>query len=486
MLGEVIRRKAHQRYARLYPYGDSSVPLRLVNTTQIDSILTPGHTLREFQYNGIQFLAERGRALLADDPRVGKTIQVLVANELLEPRDTLIVCPKNAIGVWRNHIAEWLGKESRTYSVAKRKASNVRASGYVICNYAMLKEVIRLKSHWTTIIWDEAHHMRNPKLFGYNRKTGRPHTFAHANKLTAVNEFFLTGTPINKSAGDLWTMLNRINPRRFPAYWPFVRRYAHMINNGFAWQPEGIKDEDLFAADMAPYMLRRRKADVLTELPEKLVEYVPLTMTDVQKRYYKDIATDMMAELENGDYIMAPTVATKLGKLRQLLVSPRLLGISDNGAAIDGLMEDLEVSPYPSLIYTPYKAGVRFISQMLEAAGWQTLQLMGGMKEDQMDLITSSFANGQTERRALIATVQMGTAWDASAAQYEYFLGYDWDPNVNFQAEERPFGRGLKGTLFVRYYYHDGTVDRHVRKINEKKTTIQKLLMDNENILGEI
>jgi SNF2 family DNA or RNA helicase len=493
MMGEYIAKRASMHHSQTHQYAGEKTPNVKVTDAAIETIIAgSGRTLRDFQYRGIRFLAERGRAMLADDPRVGKTVQALVANELLDPRDCLIVCPKGAIGVWKDEIETWLGKTARTYTAHKRNPSAVRLNGYLICNYQMVEEIIKLKSHWRTIIWDESHVMRNQKLFGYTKKkdpkTGKDvihsHTFTHLRKLTAVNEFFLTGTPISKGAGDLWTTLNRIAPSRFPAYWPFVTTYCFKASNGFGWKYEGIRDPDRFSADVSPYMLRRRKTDVLKELPAKVRQRIPLTMTAVQQRYYIELATHMMAELDDGSFIMTPSVVSLLNKLRQLLVSPRLLDINDDGAAIAALLEDAEGSPGPSLIYTPFRAGVDFIERAMKGARWETHILKGGMREDQTSAVTSAFAKSQTERRVLIATVQMGASWDASTALYEYFLGYDWDPLINIQAEERPLGRGFKGVMMnPRYYVHEGTVDRHVLKINDRKETIQSLLMDHRNIL---
>lgn len=441
-------------------------------TTDLTVQVPPGQKLRPYQYFGAQYMLMRERLLLADAPGVGKTPQAMCVLYTLGVPDTLIVCPKNAIGVWETHCEEWLGIKPHTYVVNKAKYGDITERGHnvLITNYEQLPDVVARRDFWPVVILDESHKIRNR-----NTKV-----FTNVKRLGAHYLFLLTGTPVFKGAHDLWTSMAMIAPMKFPAYWPFAKKYAFVDHNGWGQSVYGIQNPKQLAQDIAPYFLRRKKEEVLEDLPEKGRYKIPIHMTPVQKKHYIELWKKMMTEA--GDVlILAQSAAVRTTKLRELLVSPRLLGIDDDGAAIPALMERLEERGTPSLIFTPFREGVTHIAAAVRRMGWQAFELRGGMKDKDITEIVRQFQQGD-KPRVLISTVQMGTSWTGTAAEQTYFVGYDWAPQVNIQAEDRMHRYGGKG--FECYYFcHLGTVDEHVLDINTGKQTIEQLIIDHKILL---
>ena len=430
-----------------------------------------GKELRPYQVNGVEFMLARERMILGDDPGVGKTPQAVVVLATLGVPDTLIVCPKNAIGVWEFHLEDWLGIKAKSYQAGKGKVADIKSHGVLITNYEQLAAIRKHREHWPVIIFDESHRLRNRKTLAYKRASG----------LTASYLYFLTGTPVFKGAHDLWTTLHMVAPSAFGSYWSFVDKYCFKDNNGFGWQIHGIKDPLRLAQDLAPYFLRRRKAEVLSELPQKIRGKIPLHMTPVQRKHYIELAASMMTETDEG-YVISPSVAVTLVRLRELLVSPRLLGIDDDGAAIPALIETMEERRTPTLVFTPFREGVAQIARAARAEGWQATELTGGLTSLRTSQRVREFQEGTNPRRVLVCTVQMGTAWTATAAQQTFFVGYDWAPQIDVQAEDRMHRYG--GTGYECYYFvHTGTVDEHVMEVLSGKVTIENLIINHRLIL---
>jgi SNF2 family DNA or RNA helicase len=427
---------------------------------------------------GAAYLMTRERMLLADDPGLGKTVQALVAINTIaswSPKwpDVLVVCPKNAIGVWETMAEEWLGIKPRTYVAGKAKYSDITAKGgMLITNYEQLGDIYKRRQFFPIVIFDESHKIRNHKTKMYKA----------AKYFSAHWLWFMTGTPVFKGAQDLWSTLAMIAPNEFPAYWPFVNKYCITSQGwGGSKQAWGVRNPPELARDIAPYFLRRKRTEVLKDLPEKFRFKVPLHMTPVQKAAYVGLYKQMMLEMEE-DVLLIPSAAVRTLRLRELLVSPRILGIDDDGAAIPNLLEKLEERGTPSLVYTPFREGVRLIKEYVRAAGWETNELMGGLPDKVITAEVEKFQKGKNPKRILISTVQMGTSWTGTAAQQTWFVGYDWAPQINVQAEDRMNRYGGNG-YECGYFTHMGTVDEHVMEVLSGKITVENLIINHKYLL---
>src|SRR5688500_3167335 len=324
--------------------------------------------LRDYQVEGIDFLVRRGRAILADEQGVGKTVQALVAARRLVPDGRiLVVSPKSAAGVWIAEAKKWIGEEAKSYQGTTRSYEVLDKHPMVITNYSLLGEVFKRVPHWNLIIFDEAHKLRNW------RPLSKKSTYRDLTNGSSTYKFFRPGSPIFSNAGDLWPLLHQIRPDLFRSYWKFIEEWCVLDHNGYGIVILGTKNARTLNASLKKHgmMIRRLKKDVMPELPPKTRMEWPLEMTPKQAKDYRKLADDLLLELE--DYnLTVPNKIALVMRLRQLLVSPRLLGLDYDGAAVEALREELSESNDSSIIFTPFAEALPILSGALEKTGRPT------------------------------------------------------------------------------------------------------------------
>lgn len=432
--------------------------------------------IRDYQLDGIELLTTHRRALLADEPGLGKTMQALLSMRYLVPEGRiLIVATGDALGVWQEEIRLWLDEEPVGYFGLKPPEEALSYNGFVITNYSRLKAT--LAHRWDGVIFDESQMLRNrntDSLF----KTVRAALSRQAYDKVPI--FFLSGTPIVKAAGDLWPILYMIDRKRFSSYWRFVQKYAIVWQDRWGWHVEGITNVRALWADLDSVALRRTVAQVQPSLPPKVRQRIPLQMSSRQARAYRELEEEMIAEIDGGALLLAPSVLARETRLRQLLVSPKLIGIDDAGAAIPALVAVAGDHMRPFVVYTPFRGALDIIGAELHKAGRPTFAIHGGMGFRFHETI-GVFKNAAKAGAApvLISTVQMAKSWDVSETTHEaYMLGYDWNETTMVQAEARLHRNKQSDTVFARYFVHTGTIDEFVLDVLAGKKRLADVIMD--------
>lgn len=436
-------------------------------------------SLRPYQAEGLDFLVDHRKAALFDEPGLGKTMQALLAMRDLAPNgQLLVVATGDATGVWQDEAALWLGEEAGVYSGLKPAEAELDRS-LVITNYHRLATSLTAR-RWTGVIFDEAQALRNRKtrtLFATVRKAYDQQRTG----LWRVPSFFLSGTPIVKAAGDLWPILHLIDKRAWSSYWKFVQRHAIVWQDSHGWHVEGVQNTPRLWAEVGPHCLRRTVDEVQPDLPPLVRQRVRLKMTPAQARLYYDLEDDWIAEIEaTGGLLLAPTVLALETRLRQILVTPRLVGADEDGAALDSLVEIAGNGTKPFVAFTAYPSAFPYFEHALAKVGRPTFQVQGGMGA-QLALEIKGFKEAAKAGRSpiLIASVHMAKAWDV--AQYtneDYVLGADWNGTTMTQAESRLRRGGQLSTVFSRYLCHEGTIDFHVLDVFTGKLTLAKVILD--------
>lgn len=446
--------------------------------------------LRDYQRTGVQFLCSRARTVLADYPGLGKTLQALGALSHTRKVPVLIFAPRTALGVWRNEILKWLGEEVAARTVLYRGTVSQRIKLqaqlhdvlFVITTYKMANEIANLYTthvytkKWGTIICDEYHMvgLRNHRCATYK---------IIQRLLQTHNSYFyaLSGTPSSRGPHDYFGVLHLCDPKNadFKSYYRFVDKYCIKIANSFGYD-EILKrpaDPVAFHRMLAPYVLSRRKEDVLSQLPPKIRQIIPIEMSARQKVLYNKFLTDMLVEWDNGQITSALLPITRIMRLRQLLVSPRCLCAEegDVGTGIIALMEMLQndfEAGNNALIFTPFRAGVVTIIDALHAEfpDCAVFEIHGNLPARILPAdVAEQFQTCRAPKKVIVATVQTGASWTATDASSVYFLGYEWDATVNMQAEDRAHRIGQKKTTHCKYFKYENTIDEDVLRINVEK-----------------
>jgi len=452
--------------------------------------------LRDYQLVAHDLMVKDKAFLEYDDMGLGKTLTTLAALDTLEGYPCIIVVPKFGLMVWQSEIEKWLGEPSIIYSGKPKQREEqwkdfikygVR---YLITNYALLPEValrsgIAIKDSrtaiktttgtfkWKAIVWDEAH---MGGLFNYKNSTFKASAkFAKDIPIRYV----LTGTPFRQGVVDLFGPLHLVNPIIFDSYWKYVNRFCTQIKGAFGTSIErNPSNVAAFREMLSRYMIRRLKEEVAKELPGKWRQPLYIEMNDEQRVVYDELTAQLIAEIpETGDILITPNQMTLQMRQRQLLACPQVLGLKHRGAALDIIVEHSHTSlddNKPIVIFTPFKKAVPYIEQAIheEYPNAAIYKITGGLTAEQFGKEWKDFQfQTHYKQRVLICVIKSGASFTATAAAAAYYLGYEWDFNLNEQAEDRLNRIGQTQLVNIYYAMHRDTVDMEVAaRLNEKKS----------------
>ncbi|MNV49918.1 hypothetical protein D3C71_1418920 [compost metagenome] len=295
----------------------------------------------------------------------------------------------------------------------------------------------------------------------------------------------LTGTPYRKGVIDFFGPLSIVDPAKFDSYWKFVNKWCIRIDSGFGKSIErNPSDVGAFRSMIRNYADILRKEDYLKELPGKIRQTVPVIMDKEQERVYKELSEELMAETDNGELILSPSILSLLIRLRQILVCPKVLGLDTYGAATETMLDmadDLVEERKPFVIFTPFRQAVPYIAQALHErhSGVRIYSITGGLTPKEFHEAWDGFQK-DNGCRVLICVIKSGASFQATAADTAFFLGYEYDFNLNEQAEDRLNRMGQKNLVNCYYLMSKGTIDDHAVKLLNDKVTGAEWILSNE------
>lgn len=440
------------------------------------------YTPRPYQLECFDFCMnralQRGRIIIADEMGLGKTGEALLCarvlvNTLTNPRDlvrfaepTLLLGGSNTQAAWATQMPHWgvapfkiiEGSPGHRARLWRELAGS--ENKFVACTretfHRDLKSGIAPKS-WKLIIPDEAHK-------DTNRNT---HNHKNQASLESLHFIYITGSPMRRGPQNLWALLNVLYPKQYRSYWRFVEKYCVVIRERFGWHVEGSRNTHELAKELSRIMIRRTKNEVAEWMPDKtrigVEDDLILEMVDGQKQVYEAIAEDMLAALPGGDFLITPTVLAQCVRLRQALVCPRILdpGLPD-GAAIDDLVQKLaDADDTHCVIFSPFSDAFPFVEERLEKEGYDPRRIFwfkGGSSAGDLQRQLEAF---RAARGIALCTIAYAESFDFYPASWAYYLGFEWDPLLNAQSEDR-IHRAIVGSLPPTYYFptHRGGIDR--------------------------
>jgi len=455
--------------------------------TETDATIPPGLKLRPFQCGGVEMLSLQHFALLCDEQGLGKTVQSLVAlrkdfqETVSDEKATfyLVICLKNSIATWEYEINRWWAdlphKTIPLHYSTKRKdilnqaihTASFGKATFVITNWASLLSLgsIFASVPWRGIIGDEAHKIKNR-----NAKTTKE--LRTLIKTSAPqNIFFLTGTPVEKSPADMWSLLNLIKPRKFTSFWSFVSVFATHTSGWNNWQKvSGHNPETIHILHdlLAPHYLRRLRKDTLKDVREPQKISIPVILSKKHRHVYKQLMLGLKSELfsDTGTDLGLGQKVTKLLRARQVTVEPNMLDIPEEvssskiEAAVELIQETL--SDDKVIVYTTFRAAAK---AMHEALAPKTSRLyLSGMPET----LFRDWAEA-TENVLCTTFGSLGTAVNLQHANVEVFLDLPWSSLQIQQAIGRIVRIGQEGQTAIYILFARNTVDEYVNKLVSEK-----------------
>ena len=440
-------------------------------------------TLRPYQqrgYSWLAFLRSWGLgACLADDMGLGKTVQTLAAIQqdrregVEEP--TLLVCPTSVLNNWRKEAARFTPDLSLMVHHGpsrRRDAEFVEVAGQhaiVVASYGVLARDVRFMAEvpWRGIVLDEAQNIKNPAT-----RQARA-----ARSLGADYRVALTGTPVENHVGDLWSVMQFLNPGLLGTEGEFKRNYFIPIQ---AERDEGAAQRLQRAT--GPFILRRLKTDrsIITDLPDKMEtkEFCPLTRE--QATLYEAVLREAEQALEEAEGIgRQGAILGTLTKLKQVCNHPRQLlgdnsaiaGRSGKLARLQDMLEEIIAVGDRALVFSQFaEMGDILQRHIQDTFGKEALFLHGGVSRRQRDRMVERFQDTRNGPPVFILSLRAGgTGLNLTAANHVFHYDRWWNPAVENQATDRAFRIGQTSNVQVHKFMCAGTLEERIDLMIEAK-----------------
>ncbi len=460
-------------------------------------------TLRPYQQVGFSWLAFLHQfglgACLADDMGLGKTIQALSLlqhywNIDEQKQPSLLVCPTSVTENWLKESQAFTptmpvfvhhGIDRRKHTKFIEEASQV---ALVVTSYALLHRDYEYLQEvpWKILILDEAHNIKNAAT-----KQSKA-----ARSITAKYRIAMTGTPIENSIGDLWSIMEFLNPGFLGTLGSFKQRFLVPIHVN--------KDEVALKKLQqltAPFILRRLKTDkeVIQDLPEKIETIVYSNLTQEQASLYQSLVQEIDMSLKKTDYGIARRglILAALTKFKQICDHPKLF-LKDNSPIghrsgklarlLDMVQEILSVGE-KMLIFSQFASmGAILKDFLLQELGVEPLFLCGQTPKKERDAMINRFQNDPHGPPIFILSLKAGgVGLNLTAANHIFHIDRWWNPAVEDQATDRAFRIGQGKNVQVHKFVTTGTLEERIQKIlDEKKSLALNLVGSSEQWITEL
>ena len=442
--------------------------------------------LRPYQVRGYSWLAFLRRwglgACLADDMGLGKTIQTLA---LIQKdwqggirRPVLIICPTSVVGNWQKEAARFTPNLPVMvhYGVGRAKGEGFKKmagkQAMVISSYALLhRDVETLRGiPWVGMVLDEAQNIKNPET-----KQARA-----ARGFQADYRVALTGTPVENHVGDLWSLMELLNPGFLGSQTEFRRNFFIPIQAG-----RDPNATEKLRRRTGPFILRRLKTDksIIADLPEKLEMKVFCTLTREQASLYEAVVKESLKALEPSEGIQRKgIVLATLSKLKQVCNHPAqflgdnspIPGRSGKLARLTEMVEEMMAVGDRVLIFSQFAEMGEILRRQFQATfGREVLFLYGAVPKEKRDHMIKRFQEDEQGPNIFILSLKAGgTGLNLTRASHVVHFDRWWNPAVENQATDRAFRIGQTKNVQVHKFLCTGTLEEKIDEMIERKKEI--------------
>jgi len=465
---ENILQQFHQKNNADYP-----IP------TQYQSVL------RDYQKDGyvwMRILYDYGfNGILADDMGLGKTLQVIALLEGLNSKQpSLVVCPASLIYNWEDEVHKFSQQLKVKCIVGNPKMrkeiiDDIHQYDLLVTSYDFMRKDYELYQdiEFTYVILDEAQYIKNQKT----------KNAISVKKLNAKHKLAMTGTPIENTLAELWSIMDFLMPQYLFNYHYFQKQYENDIvkNNNH----EKINQ---LRKLVSPFILRRNKKDVLTELPDKIetTQVIPFNEEE-NNLYYASLAQinkelQEIFEMERVDNI---AILAMLTKLRQICCEPRLIyeNIENSSSKMKACIElitNFKQNHQKVLLFSSFTSVLDLLADELQMLGIRYYLLTGQTSKEERRELVDRFQNDDISV-FLISLKAGGTGLNLTAA--EGVIHYDpwWNVSAQNQATDRAYRIGQKNNVQVYKLVMKDSIEEKIVSLQEKKKELADMFVENND-----
>lgn len=433
-------------------------------------------------------IREDGGAYCGWSRGLGKTFGAIAAALELGASKMVIVGPNSSKeAVWRPEIGKWApdtwtvfnlrGNPKQRERVLQAFARSER--GVLLVHYEGLRLVDWAKhKDIDLVVCDEAHRLAKGSASGKS-----PLFYKALKKIKSKWRLALSGSIVVNTPEDLFGALHWLLPERYASKWrDWNNRFLLYITGPWGNEFQGIKANMLepMQQELGALLVVRRKEDELPDLPPRIDQTVEVELSPGQRKIYDDLAERFIAELPDGEQIIAPTVLAQLTKLRQIATGLDLLGERFEDSAKIDLAEELikDNLPNKTVVFAWHRATVRAIEARMIKAGVSVRAITGDTKERDRAEYVEAFQT-DPDVKVIVATIKtLGEAVTLHAASDLIFIESSWTPTDMEQAADRVYRIGQKNHVSITNIVAKDTVDIHrVLPIVKSKDEMRRLVL---------
>lgn len=442
--------------------------------------------LRPYQkagYNWLQFLDKyKFGGCLADDMGLGKTVQTLAMlqhqKEMGHKNASLLIMPTSLLYNWQMEAQKFTPElKVFVYAGSTREKDIEKFGQYdlILTSYGIARMDIDILVQYifNYIILDESQAIKNP-----NSNIAKS-----VKKLRSRNRLILTGTPIENSTMDLWSQMTFINPGLLGNQTYFKNEFLIPIEK----KNDNHKTNKLYTI-IKPFILRRHKSQVATELPEKVENIQYSTMTTMQEEKYEEVKNmyrnkilDQIEEsgLKGSQFLLLQGLTA----LRQIanhpkLVDPSYMGDSGKLEDVTYMLQNAIGKNHKILVFSQFVKHLQILKQFMKTKGINFVYLDGKTRDRQT--VVNQFQEDEEVKVFLISLKAGGVGLNLTKADYVFILDPWWNPAIEAQAIDRAHRIGQENKVFIYKFITKNTVEEKILKLQQKKKELANELITTE------
>jgi SWI/SNF-related matrix-associated actin-dependent regulator 1 of chromatin subfamily A len=455
-----------------------------------------GKKMLPFQKAGLEFInLADGKAILADEMGIGKTIQGMSYLRLHpELRPAIVCCPASIKFNWNNELKNWMDTQENVYVIEKglgakltKKEGNpiekIKEASIIIINYDIIgkweQELLKIKPK--AIIFDEGHVLKNPKANRTIVSTRIAHSLPH--------RIISTGTPVLNRPKELFSLLHIVRPDLYPeiSFFGYAKKYcdAQQISIGYnktAWDFSGASNIPQLADESKALMIRRTKKQVLTELPEKRRSSVIFRLDNVKEYESQKQAFKRWLIEEKGQSADSTTVLSQIEYMKQMSTKGKMK------SALEWLDNSFIETGEKVVVFATHK---ETIGALMDHFGDIAVKIDGETSQKDRERAVTEFQNNPNIL-VFVGNIQAaGVGITLTAACNVVFLEFAWVPGLHDQAEDRIYRIGQKNACNAYYLLAENSIDEMIMNMLERKREVTQGIMSDQkelnfNLLDEL
>jgi SNF2 family DNA or RNA helicase len=445
--------------------------------------------LKEYQLQAVNYFLNMRNCIIGYDMGLGKTLIAINCIKAIKAYKTMIVCPSYLKYSWGEEIKKWCPK--LTYTIingtpAQReqqfKEHQEQNRIVLIINYEQIRiktkkngKVIEINVHeyiqktkFDLVVWDESHRLKN--------KDSQISRGAYA--INATNRLMLTGTPITKNPGEIYSPLKILDRQRFTSYWTFVKYYCDVhegfrgLDVGHVIRPTEFKDL------LNRYMIRKLKEDVASELPDKVYIHVPVYMLEKQTKYYNDALEEYLNP--SGEIIESDV--ERFIRVCQITQNPVILGGYDVSCVKDATINLIDdIGEKNIMVACTYIEMSKNLHQSIENKyPGRNIYLINSQVRNRHEIV-EEFKKDDTG--ILVTTIKcLAEGANLDCCDYIIYADIEWNCGVNLQFENRIHRMTSTRTKFYYFIIVQKTVHQYKHnKIMSENQSAKSALGDSDS-----